>query len=146
MASRLTVDASGSAEPEGVDLPRLFKDAEQCVRADHCVVCQITQNPQGDSELEEHHIAGKTRGEPNFPDTITVCNRCHRYLSDHQRAWSSCSKNDAARLSSYFFGWADIFDLLYKLSGTSGFEKLAEKFRSQGYYIRNALRERRHVP
>ena len=146
MASRLTVEASGSTEPEGIDLPRLFKDAEQCVRANHCVVCQIAQAPQGNSELEEHHIAGKIRGDPNFPDTVTICGHCHEYLSDHQKAWLLCCKAEAARLSCYFFGWADIFDLLYKLSGASGFEKLAEKFRCQGYYIRNALGERRLVP
>jgi len=125
---------------------KLVKDAEQCIHSDCCEVCRIAQVPQASCRLQEHHIAGKVLGEPNYPDTMTVCDRCHAYLSDHQKAWLLCCKDEAVRLSCYFFGWTDVFDLLHKLSGTPDFERLAEKFRSQGYYIRNTFGERRYVP
>jgi len=128
------------------NLVKLIKDEEHCTGHDCCVICQTAEIPQASCRLEEHHIAGKVLGEPNFPDTITVCGRCHGYLSDHQRAWLLCCKDDATRLSCYFFGWADVFDLLHKLSGTPDFERLAQKFRCQGYYIRCAAKERRHQP
>jgi hypothetical protein len=117
LALNLAVQVSRSQEVKGVDLAKLFKDAEQCVHLGHCVVCKIAQASQTDSELEEHHIAGRVRGEPNFPDTVTVCGLCHEYLSDHQKDWLVYRKNAAHRLSSYLFGWADIFDLLYQRSG-----------------------------
>jgi hypothetical protein len=128
------------------NLVKLVEDAEHCTRHDCCVVCLTAEVPQASCRLEEHHIAGKVLGEANFPDTMTVCDRCHRYLSDHQRAWLLCCRDEAIRLSCYFFGWADVFDLLRRLSGTPDFERLAEKFRCQGYYIRNTLGERRYVP
>jgi hypothetical protein len=125
---------------------KLVKDAEQRIHSDCCVVCRIAQVPQANCRRKEHHLAGKVLGQPNSPDTMTVCDRCHGYLSDHQRAWLLCCKDDATRFSCYFFGWADVFDLLYKLSGTTDFERFAEKFRCQGYYIRNTFGERRYVP
>ena len=125
---------------------KLVKDAEQCIHSDCCVVCRIAQVPQTSCRLQEHHIAGKVLGKPNYPDTMTACDRCHAYLSDHQKAWLLCCKDKATRLSCYFFGWADVFDLLHNLSGTPDFEKLAEKLRCQGYYIRNTFGERRYVP
>jgi hypothetical protein len=124
---------------------KLVKDAERRTKHDYCVVCLTAEVPQASCRLEEHHIAGKVLGEPNYLDTMTVCDRCHAYLGDHQRAWLLCCKDDVTRLSCYFFGWADVFDLLHKLSGTPDFERLAEKFRSQGYYIRNTFGGRRYV-
>jgi len=137
---KLAVEVSRSQEGKSVDLAELFKDAEQCVHLNHCVVCKIAQAPVTDSELEEHHIAGRVRGQPDFPDTVTVCGLCHEYLSDHQKDWLVYRKNAAHRLSSYLFGWADIFDLLYHKSGRPSFLSLARRFRSQGWHVRNNVR------
>jgi predicted nucleic acid-binding Zn ribbon protein len=142
LALMLAVDFSRSQEVRGVDLAKLFKDAEQSVHLGHCVVCKIAQVPQTDSELEEHHIAGKVCGRPNFPDTVTVCGPCHEYLSDHQKDWLVHRRDSAHRLSSYLFGWADIFDLLCQKSGRPRFVTLARRFRSQGWHIRNNVRGR----
>jgi len=146
---RLGIEVQESQRLPGFNIENLAKlvnDAEHYTRHDYCVVCLTAEVSQVSCRLEEHHIAGKVLGEPNFPDTMTVCDRCHGYLSDHQRAWLLCCKDEATRLSCYFFGWADVFDLLHRLSGTPDFERLAEKFRCQGYYIRSTFGERRYVP
>jgi len=138
LALRLALEAGRSGEPDGFDFAKLFKDAEQCIHSDRCVVCEIAKVTQDASELEEHHVAGKM----NFPDSTTVCRKCHEHLSDHQKDWLVPKRDVAHRLSSYLFGWADFFDLLYQKSGRPCFLSLARKFRSQGWHIRNNARER----
>jgi hypothetical protein len=138
LALRLALEAGRSGEPDILDFAKLFKDAEQCVTVDQCAVCRIAQVPQTNAELQEHHVARKT----NFPDTVTVCLRCHEHLSDHQKNWLVNEADMAHRLSSYLFGWADIFDLLNRKSGRPCFLSLARKFRSQGWHVRNNARER----
>ena len=123
-------------------LIQLIKDAQQCVDHDYCVICRIAFFRQVSSTLQTHHVGGKVRGEPNFPDCLPVCGKCHKYLSNHQRSWLVNQADNAPRLSSYFFGWADVFDLIGRKSKASDFEELAEKFRSQGWYIRNNLRRK----
>jgi len=120
------------------DLVKLFKDAEQSVSRDHCVVCRLANTDQGDCSLEQHHIAG----ESSFPHTITVCNGCHTYLSDHQKSWLILWQDSSLRVSSFFFGWAIIFDLLHMKTWLLGYERLATMFRAQGYYIRNSALHR----
>jgi len=142
LALRLALEAGRSCEPDGLDFAKLFKNAEQCVHSDRCVVCGIAQVPQTNAELEEHHIAGRVCGQANFSDTLTVCRRCHEHLSDHQKEWLVPKRDVAHRLSSYLFGWADIFDLLNQKSGRPCFLSLARKFRSQGWHIRNPAKER----
>ena len=142
LALKLAVEVSQSREGKNVDLAELFKDAEQCVHLNYCVVCKIAQAPETDSELEEHHIAGRVRGQPNFPDTVTVCDSCHEYLSDHEKDWLVHHRDPTYRLSSYLFGWADIFDLLHAKTGRPSFLSLARRFRSQGWHRRNNVRGR----
>jgi len=146
IASRLIADVEDERPVKNwnADLVRVIKDAEQSIEYDHCVICKIAQIPQRGSGLQEHHIAGKVLGRPNHQDTVTICDWCHKYLCDHQRAWLLCRRDNLIKLSSYFFGWADIFDLLFNLSGCSYFEELASKFRSQGWHIRNN-RKLRHA-
>jgi hypothetical protein len=141
LALKLVVEFGQSWEFKSHDLAKLFKDAEQCTQFDHCLICSIAGVTQIDPWREEHHIAGR----PNFPDTVTVCRRCHARLSDYQKNWLVHRKEDATRFSAYLFGWADFFDLISNKSGLSDFEKLASRFRAQGYYIRNRLHERRYL-
>jgi hypothetical protein len=79
------------------------------------------------------------RGEPNYPDSITVCTSCHESLSDVQRSWLVSSRDPATRLSCYFFGWADVFTLLAQKSGKKFFYELASRFRAKGHHIRNRV-------
>jgi hypothetical protein len=140
LALRLAMELGQSVKTSDLDLAKLLKEAEQNVHLGYCVVCKIAQVPQTDSELEEHHIAGRVRGQPNFPDTVTVCGLCHEYLSDHQKDWLVHRRDSAHRLSAYLFGWADIFDLLYERSGELCYLRLARRFRSQGWHVRNNVK------
>jgi len=130
-------------KPDNLNPAKLFKDAEQCVQYDHCIVCRLAETSQADSRLEQHHVAGKVLGSHNFPDTITVCDGCHEYLSDFQKAWLIMQADSATCLSSYFFGWMDIFNLLCQQTQSLYYCRLASKFRSQGWYIRNGIKNRR---
>ncbi|HYW01588.1 MAG TPA: hypothetical protein VE862_08970, partial [Candidatus Acidoferrum sp.] len=76
-------------ELHSLDLTNLLKEASECKNPDYCVVCQIigkSANPR--TRLQEHHVAGKVYGQPNFSDTIPVCTEpCHRCLSEFHDAW-----------------------------------------------------------
>ena len=133
-----------SQENPNLDIVNLLIDAKDCVERRFCILCQfVGVSSNTTSNLQQHHIAGKVYGQPNFHDTITVCDQCHNFLTDHQRAWLINLKDPPLRLSSYFFGWANIFDLLYYMSEISLFENLARRFRAKGYDIRN-VQPRRH--
>jgi hypothetical protein len=122
------------------DVIRRIKNAERRVQNSGCIICWITGDyPRPlDLTLVQHHPAGKIRNVPNYPDTITVCGHCHQFLSDHQETWRACGRSLRTRLSSYLFGWADIFELFYNKSGEKYCEALARKFRAQGSYIRHS--------
>jgi len=132
-------------ELHSLDLTNLLKEASECKNPDYCVVCQIigkSANPR--TRLQEHHVAGKVYGQPNFSDTIPVCTEpCHRCLSEFHDAWYTRSTDLNTRLSCYFFGWADLFLLLYIRSGLPYFEILAAKFRAKGRDLRLRPREMR---
>ena len=145
LALRLRTELGQSVKTNGLDLAKLFKDAEESARCEHCIICKAVQVTQADLRLEEHHVAGRARRQPNLPDTVTVCSHHHSWLNDHQRAWLLCSTDSLTRLSSYYFGWADVFDLMAKESGLLEFEKLAKKFRAQGAHIRNHPRRQRET-
>ena len=60
MALRLVGEVETSLpKPDSVNPAKLFKDAEQCVQHHHCVACHLAETIQSDSELQQHHIAGK---------------------------------------------------------------------------------------
>jgi hypothetical protein len=86
-------------------------------------------------------------GKPNFPDTLTLCRFCHGYPCDHQRAWLLCRRDKRTKLSCFFFGWADVFDLISNRSGQLCFQRLASRFRAQGWHIRNnrKAKQRTHL-
>ncbi len=121
---------------EELDLVKLIKNAEQQTNYNNCILCEISDIPKSNSKLEQHHITGKI----NYNDTITVCLECHEFLSDHQQDWLPIKKCKADLLPSYFFGWADIFDLLYNKTSSLYFLKLARKFRSQACHLRRTTR------
>ncbi len=138
MALKLAADLDQPTQLNGFDFANLLKDAEQRVHYEYCVICKVA-GLSIDRNLEKHHIAGRV----NFHDTITVCSRCHDHLSDHQKYWLLRRNDKEFRSSAYIFGWADVFDLLHERTSSSYFLGLAQKFRSQGWRIRNKLRERR---
>jgi len=106
-----------------------------------CQICGLAaQPPTNSGRVQRHHVGGKVHGEPNYPDSITVCVSCHKSLSDVQRSWLVSRKDPATRLSCYFFGWADVFTLLAQKSNKKEFfHKLASRFRAKGHHIRNRV-------
>lgn len=126
------------SDPKGVNLAKWLKDAEQCLHLDHCLICSAAQTPLIDCSLEEHHVAGRARGKPYLPDTVTICQPCHVNLTDYQKRWLVQTRDADHQLSGYLFGWADIFDLLYEKTGVSCFLRLGRKFRAKAWHLRNA--------
>lgn len=119
---------------------RFLVEADRFCRHSTCQICELAAQPKVNSrKLQRHHVAGKVRGEPNYRDSVTVCNRCHESLSDVQRSWLVSRKDPATRLSCYFFGWADIFTLLAQKSRKKFFHDLASRFRAKGHHIRNRV-------
>jgi hypothetical protein len=121
---------------------KLIVEAERYSRHSKCQICELVpQLNTSPRQFQQHHVAGKVHGEPNYPDSITVCPDCHELLSDVQRSWLVSRKDPAMRLSSYFFGWADVFNLLAQKSGKKFFRELATRFRAKGYHIRNTVQK-----
>ena|SRR5208282_1773550 len=125
---------------------KLMIDAKHCVERKSCTLCNcVGASGLTLDGLQQHHIAGKLHGQPNFNDTLTVCRLCHQFLTDHQRAWLLSRNEPSIRVSSYFFGWADIFDLLHCMSKKLLFKNLATRFRAKGYDIRNMRRRQKPI-
>ena len=140
MAIKLISEIENEVErPEELDLVKLIKNSEQQTNYIDCILCEISGVSQSNSKLEQHHISGKI----NYSDTITVCLECHDFLSKHQKYWLPKKKNSPNRLSSYLYGWADVFDLLHTKTGITYFERLANKFCSQAYHLRINSTKRR---
>ncbi len=145
VALRLIIEAIGDDQNLQSKIPslvKLLRDGEQCVSHDHCVICRNAEIDQTSRIIEQHHIAGRA----GLSCSTTVCRNCHEYLRDHQRAWLLCRRDKRSKLSSFFFGWADVFDLLAKRSGQLFYENLAEKFRAQGWHIRNNPQRKMRTP
>lgn len=115
---------------------KLVKDATQNITNNFCVLCKIAGYSSSYDGLEQHHLAGKINSKPNFHDTLTVCLDCHRYLSDHQKEWLPTKKKKSSKIASYYYGWANIFDLLYMKTSLFHYMKLADKFRFYAYHLR----------
>ena len=149
IALRLIAEVSGNRSQEDpyLDVAKLLSEAKGCARSGFCVPCRFVgvYNPAPTSKLQQHHIAGKVRGIPNLDHTITVCGQCHKFLTRRQLVWRFSSTDDSVRRSSYFFGWADVFDLFFQMSEVPYFENLAHRFRVEGHYVRNRLLERRQA-
>jgi hypothetical protein len=98
--------------PRNISTPHpivLIKQAEQQSVATRCMVCRVNG-----IALEQHHIAGKL----NFPDTITLCKKCHDELTNiYQPKWLSWRDTERDPLECYFFGWSDIFHLVWHRTG-----------------------------
>jgi hypothetical protein len=84
---------------------KLAVEASDSSRHSICQICELVAQPKTNPrQLQQHHVAGKVDGEPNYPDSVTVCTSCHEWLSDFQRSWLVSRKDPATQLSYYFFG------------------------------------------
>jgi len=102
---------------------RLIKEAEQQVSAMRCKICGSR------NQLEQHHVAGRA----NYPDTITLCRRCHDELSHvYQLKWLPW----ASQLASYLLGWSDVFHLVWQKTRDAYFFELSKIFAQNARYVK----------
>lgn len=106
----------------------LIKQAEQQSVATRCTVCGTNG-----VTFEQHHIAGKV----NFPDTITLCEKCHDELSNiYQPKWLPWRNAERDPLECYFLGWSDIFHLIWQRTRHRYFLELSKTFALNARYAR----------
>ena len=92
---------------------------------DECEICNSNK------KLEKHHIRGRKHGD----ETITVCQECHKILTNKQRLWdSSWLDPDSENKDAFLIhGLIDVCELKYQRTGKEIFkvfsEKLTEGFR-----------------
>jgi|APSaa5957512535_1039671.scaffolds.fasta_scaffold58840_2 hypothetical protein len=89
--------------------------------------CEICNSCEQSNNLELHHIAGRKHD----PRTITVCKKCHRWLSDKQKTWDKrwLVTNASELLCTSFFhqGLQDILSLKSIKNGNSIYQKIADR-------------------
>jgi hypothetical protein len=106
----------------------LIKQAEQQSVATRCMVCGTNG-----VTFEQHHIAGKV----SFPDTITLCEKCHDELSNiYQPKWLPWETTERNPLECYFLGWSDVFHLVWQRTGHQYFHELSKAFALNARYVR----------
>jgi len=121
--------------PRNIPAPHpivLIKQAEQRLTTTNCTVCGAHGVP-----LQQHHIAGKA----NSPDTITLCEPCHDELTNiYQPKWLPWRNAERNPLECYFFGWSDIFHLLWLQNRHPYFRELSKAFALNARYARCDLK------
>lgn len=106
---------------------QLIKQAEQQAVTTHCMVCGLNRIP-----LEQHHIAGRI----NFPDTITVCRKCHDELTNiYQPKWLQIRNTERKPLEYYFLGLSDILHILWCKNANQYFYQLSKIFALNARYV-----------
>jgi len=98
-----------------------------------CIVCNIASQVES-AELENHHVAGRSNYETV---RIPVCLRHHQRLSVMQLKWLSQDASRSNQLACYFFGFSDLFYLLWEETRLVYFQELGKAFAYRGYYFRN---------
>jgi hypothetical protein len=90
------------------------------VLKEKCEICEAEE------DLELHHIGGRK----HMRNTITVCQNCHRILSDLQKLWDKrwelTDQSESVRDAFLLQGLYDILKLKSRYSKTS-YEDLADK-------------------
>jgi len=112
---------------------RLIVEAYRQVDSRRCMVCKIVGKPNN-AQLEKHHIAGRSQ----WPDALTVCISCHNLLTEKQKKWQNDIDDSRIRLSSYFNGLSDIFDLLWEFTGEEHLHRLSNEFMNRAWSIRHS--------
>ena len=88
-------------------------------KLDRCEICNLNK------KLEQHHIRGRKHGN----ECITVCQECHKILTDKQRLWDrSWFDPDSENKDAFLIrGFIDVCNLKYEKTGTEIFKILSEK-------------------
>jgi hypothetical protein len=86
------------------------------------IECEICNS---DKKLEQHHVRGRMHGN----ECITVCQECHRKLTDEQRLWdrSLLDANSENKDAFLIRGFINVCNLKYEKTGIEIFKILSEK-------------------
>lgn len=88
-------------------------------KAKECEICG------SDKKLELHHVRGRKHGN----ECITVCQECHKTLTDKQRLWDRSWLNLNAENKDAFLirGLIDICELKHQRTGKEIYKLFAER-------------------
>ena len=94
-------------------------ETENRPKAKECEICSIN------GKLEQHHVRGRKHGN----ECITVCQECHKILTDKQRLWDRSWLNLNAENKDAFLirGLIDVCDLKHQRTGKEIYKLFAEK-------------------
>jgi len=87
-------------------------------KLNYCEICHSSE------KLERHHIRGRKHGN----ECITVCQECHKTLTDKQRLWDrSWLSVDAKNKDAFLIrGLIDVSELIYKKTNKEIFKTYSE--------------------
>ena len=88
-------------------------------KAKECEICSSNK------KLEQHHVRGRKHGK----ECITVCQGCHKRLTDKQRLWDrSWLDPDSENRDAFLIrGFIDVCELKYKKTGIEIFKIFSDK-------------------
>ena len=88
-------------------------------KAKECEICSSNK------KLEQHHVRGRKHGN----ECITVCQECHRILTDKQRLWDrSWLDPDSENKETFLIrGLIDTCELKYQNTGKEIFKIFSDK-------------------
>ena len=89
-----------------------------------CEICRSNK------QLEQHHLRGRKHGN----ECITVCQECHKILTDKQRLWDrSWLDPDSDNKDAFLIrGFIDVCELKYQKTGKEIF-KIFSKILTEGF-------------
>ena len=93
-------------------------------KAKECEICSSNK------KLEQHHVRGRKHGN----ECITVCQECHKILTDKQRLWDrSWLDPDSDNKDAFLIrGIIDVCELKYRKTGKEIF-KIFSKILTEGF-------------
>ena len=88
-------------------------------KLNYCEICHSSE------KLEHHHVRGRKHGN----ELITVCQECHKILTDKQRLWDrSWLDTDSDNKDAFLIrGTIDVCELKYQKTGIEIFKLFSEK-------------------
>ena len=87
-------------------------------KLNYCEICHSSE------KLEHHHVRGRKHGN----ECITVCQECHKILTDKQRLWDrSWLDTDSDNKDEFLIrGTIDVCELKYQKTGIEIFKTYSE--------------------
>ena len=87
--------------------------------------CEICRSNEPLEQLEQHHLRGRKHGN----ERITVCQECHKILTDKQRRWDrSWLDPDSDNKDAFLIlGIIDVCELKYRKTKKEIYQNISDK-------------------